>query len=69
METEDTYKTLEANRDLLDPEFEGYRLSLDEIPGYQVELWRGNRQYIHFIARDMHCAIFVITPWICVHFI
>ncbi|XP_057684170.1 nudC domain-containing protein 1 [Corythoichthys intestinalis] len=30
--------TLKVNRDLLDPNFESYRLSLDAIPSYNVEL-------------------------------
>lgn len=32
---------LKANSDLLDPNFESYRLSLDAIPTYNVELDAG----------------------------
>lgn len=33
--------SLKVNRDLLDPNFESYRLSLDPIPTYSVELDAG----------------------------
>lgn len=42
--------SLKINRDLLDPDFESYRLSQDSIPMYKVELDTGettplNEQY------------------------
>lgn len=33
--------SLKVNRELLDPKFESYRLSLDPIPSYDVELDAG----------------------------
>lgn len=33
--------SLKVNRDLLDPEFESYRLSQDTIPIYKIELDAG----------------------------
>lgn len=33
--------SLKVNRDLLNPQFESYRLSLDPIPTYNVELEAG----------------------------
>lgn len=33
--------SLKVNRDLLNPKFESYRLSLDAIPTYNVELDAG----------------------------
>lgn len=33
--------SLKVNRDLLNPQFESYRLSLDAIPTYNVELDAG----------------------------
>lgn len=35
--------TLKVNRELLDPSFESYRLSLDSIPVYNVELDAGEK--------------------------
>lgn len=38
--------SLKVNRDLLDPNFESYRLSLDAIPTYSVELDAGERNLL-----------------------
>lgn len=35
--------SLKVNRELLDPSFESYRLSLDSIPVYNVELDAGEK--------------------------
>lgn len=40
--------SLKVNRDLLDPNFESYRLSLDSLPTYSVELDAGERNS-HFV--------------------
>lgn len=36
--------SLNVNRELLDPSFESYRLSLDPIPTYNVELDAGEKR-------------------------
>lgn len=38
--------SLKVNRDLLDPNFESYRLSLDAIPTYNIELDAGERRAV-----------------------
>lgn len=37
--------SLKVNRDLLDPEFESYRLSQDSIPIYKVQLDAGETTF------------------------
>jgi len=36
--------SLKVNRELLDPSFESYRLSLDSIPTYNIELDAGEKK-------------------------
>lgn len=38
--------SLQVNRELLDPKFESYRLSLDPLPTYTIELDAGERKLL-----------------------
>ncbi len=45
--------SLKVNRELLDPSFESYRLSLDSIPTYNVELDAGEKRALfHLLLSD-----------------
>lgn len=48
--------TLKVNRELLDPNFESYRLSLDVIPTYNVELDAGKLEVSLKFAQGTHCT-------------
>lgn len=57
--------SLKVNRDLLDPKFESYRLSLDPIPTYNVELdaGEGRQQMLVLLASSL--AAILITVLNC----
>ncbi len=45
--------SLKVNRELLDPSFESYRLSLDSVPTYNVELDAGEKRALfHLLLSD-----------------
>ena len=40
----DTFVNLKLDRALIDPHFDGYKLSLDSVPIYQKALESGNKE-------------------------
>lgn len=48
--------SLKVNRDLLDPEFDSYRLSQDAIPTYKLELDAGESNYLLYITVSKYAS-------------
>ena len=66
--------SLKVNRDLLDPNFESYRLSLDAIPTYNVELDAGERNLGFTVSKRARLALetryhFFHVTWSFLHFV